>query len=147
MNSLLAGISIAGRLFMNAGVCRTLSPVLNREAAAAYGCRLLACFAQENGLQYGFVIAAIEGPKTIPSLWPTVQNFREEHASLVPKNNLMSWVTAEDGSYNLCHFWSNFEIGNLNFFRSKAYSTFFEYLDRCVVWLAVCVSCCEAGRL
>ena len=85
---------------------------------------------QENGLQYGFVIAAIEGPKTIPSLWDTVQQFKREHASLVPKDNLLPWVTAEDGGYNLCHFWSNFEIGDLTFFRSKAYSQFFEYLDR-----------------
>ena len=31
--------------------------------------------------------------------------------------------------YNLCHFWSNFEIGNLNFFRNESYETFFQYLD------------------
>ncbi|KAK9462370.1 nucleotide-diphospho-sugar transferase [Lipomyces oligophaga] len=32
--------------------------------------------------------------------------------------------------YNLCHFWSNFEIASLNFFRSKEYEEFFEFLDR-----------------
>ena len=90
---------------------------------------------QENGLLYGFVIAAIEGPKTIPSLWDTVQRFRAEHSSLVPQHNLLPWVTADDGSYNLCHFWSNFEIGNLNFFRSPPYSTFFDYLDRCAAYM------------
>ena len=94
---------------------------------------LTACrCAQDNGIQYGFVIAAIEGPKTIPSLWSSVQQFKAEHEGLVAADNLLPWVTADDGSYNLCHFWSNFEIGNLNFFRSKAYSQFFDYLDRCV---------------
>ena len=86
--------------------------------------------AQERGIQYGFVIAAIEGAKTIPSLWATVQGFAGAHAGLVARPNLLPWVTAPDGSYNLCHFWSNFEIGSLNFFRSKAYLQFFDYLDR-----------------
>ena len=49
---------------------------------------------------------------------------------MVARDNLLPWVTADDGSYNLCHFWSNFEIGNLNFFRSKEYMKFFDYLDR-----------------
>jgi hypothetical protein len=29
-----------------------------------------------------------------------------------------------------CHFWSNFEIGRLAFFRSEAYLQFFEHLDQ-----------------
>ena len=28
-----------------------------------------------------------------------------------------------------CHFWSNFEVGRLSFFRSKAYRSFFAHLD------------------
>ncbi|KAF7304896.1 Phospholipase [Mycena kentingensis (nom. inval.)] len=32
-------------------------------------------------------------------------------------------------SYNLCHFWSNFEIGDLDFWRGEAYQKFFEFLD------------------
>ena len=35
----------------------------------------------------------------------------------------MEFVTGRDGEYNLCHFWSNFELGDLHFFRSKARST------------------------
>lgn len=31
--------------------------------------------------------------------------------------------------YSLCHFWSNFEIARLDFFRSKQYNDYFEYLD------------------
>ncbi|KAK9813855.1 hypothetical protein WJX73_002213 [Symbiochloris irregularis] len=87
-------------------------------------------YMQENALKYGFVIAAVEGPKTIPSLWGTVQKFAKEHSGLVVKDNLLPWVTSRDGGYNLCHFWSNFEIGDLNFFRSEEYLQFFDYLDR-----------------
>jgi mannosyltransferase len=32
--------------------------------------------------------------------------------------------------YNMCHFWSNFEIARLDFFRSKQYNDYFETLDR-----------------
>ncbi|ODQ66174.1 glycosyl transferase, partial [Nadsonia fulvescens var. elongata DSM 6958] len=33
-------------------------------------------------------------------------------------------------AYNLCHFWSNFEIASLEFFRSEEYNAFFDHLDR-----------------
>ncbi|KAK4565642.1 O-glycoside alpha-1,2-mannosyltransferase 4 [Recurvomyces mirabilis] len=32
--------------------------------------------------------------------------------------------------YNMCHFWSNFEIARLDFFRSRLYEEFFEMMDR-----------------
>ena len=32
--------------------------------------------------------------------------------------------------YNMCHFWSNFEIAKLDFFRSQEYQDFFEMMDR-----------------
>ena len=31
--------------------------------------------------------------------------------------------------YNMCHFWSNFEIARLDFFQSKEYMSFFEEMD------------------
>ncbi|KAK8035131.1 alpha-mannosyltransferase [Apiospora rasikravindrae] len=36
----------------------------------------------------------------------------------------------EGESYNMCHFWSNFEIARLSWFRSKEYEDFFEMMDR-----------------
>jgi mannosyltransferase len=36
----------------------------------------------------------------------------------------------EGESYNMCHFWSNFEIANLDWFRSKEYNDFFNTMDR-----------------
>ena len=32
--------------------------------------------------------------------------------------------------YNMCHFWSNFEIARLGWFRSKEYNEFFDMMDR-----------------
>lgn len=85
---------------------------------------------QENQLKYGFVITILELANTIPTLWATAQQFMAENPKLIPQKNLMPLVTAPDGSYNLCHFWSNFEIGDLNFFRSNAYQAYFDHLDR-----------------
>jgi hypothetical protein len=36
----------------------------------------------------------------------------------------------EGERYNMCHFWSNFEIARLDFFRSREYEDFFEMMDR-----------------
>ena len=36
----------------------------------------------------------------------------------------------EGESYNMCHFWSNFEIARLDWFRSKEYEDFFQMMDR-----------------
>ena len=36
----------------------------------------------------------------------------------------------EGEKYNMCHFWSNFEIASLEFFRSKEYEDFFQMMDR-----------------
>lgn len=40
-------------------------------------------------------------------------------------------LEAMDGEkYNMCHFWSNFEIARLDWFRSKEYEDFFQTMDR-----------------
>ncbi|RMZ85592.1 hypothetical protein DV737_g644, partial [Chaetothyriales sp. CBS 132003] len=36
----------------------------------------------------------------------------------------------ESETYNMCHFWSNFEIARLDWFRSKEYNDFFEMMDK-----------------
>lgn len=36
----------------------------------------------------------------------------------------------EGEKYNMCHFWSNFEIARLDWFRSKEYNEFFDMMDR-----------------
>ncbi|EPY54250.1 alpha-1,2-mannosyltransferase [Schizosaccharomyces cryophilus OY26] len=79
---------------------------------------------------YGFVITIKEIAATIPSLWNTTMEFVETYPELLAPNNLWDWISKDQGKdYSLCHFWSNFEIADLDFFRSDAYQKYFDYLD------------------
>lgn len=43
----------------------------------------------------------------------------------------MKYLSYNGGeTYNLCHFWSNFEIADLDFWRGEAYEKYFEALDK-----------------
>eukprot|EP01134_Creolimax_fragrantissima_P003693 CFRG3693T1 len=84
---------------------------------------------REQNLVYGFTIGLHEYKNTIPTLWNTVKDFMVNHKSIV-KGSWMNFFTDDGQTYNGHHFWSNFEILDLNFFRAKEYQTFFDYLDR-----------------
>jgi alpha 1,2-mannosyltransferase len=87
-------------------------------------------FMQDNNKRYGWTISLLEYEATIETLWDTVKKFMEEFPEHISENNFMDWISDDGGeSYNLCHFWSNFEIADLNLWRSKAYLDFFEFLD------------------
>ena len=87
-------------------------------------------FMKENKKKYGFTIAVHEFRKTIPTLWDTTMEFLALHPEHINENNMMDFVSNDGGnSYNLCHFWSNFEIADLSLWRSKAYREYFDYLD------------------
>ncbi|EJD06044.1 glycosyltransferase family 15 protein [Fomitiporia mediterranea MF3/22] len=80
---------------------------------------------------YGFTVSLYEYPKTIPTLWDEVKNFLNENPGLMPEDNAMNFISDDGGeTFNKCHFWSNFEIGDLDFWRSEAYTKFFDYLDQ-----------------
>lgn len=75
-------------------------------------------------------------------------DFIAEYPQYVENHNAMDFLSNDGGkTYNLCHctscppiffsqastlqneVWSNFEIADMNFWRSEAYTTFFEYLE------------------
>ncbi|GAK63672.1 glycosyltransferase family 15 protein [Moesziomyces antarcticus] len=88
-------------------------------------------FMQQNNKKYGFVLSMHEIPGTVPSLWVRVREWYEKNAELLAPNNLFGFVTENNGrGYNKCHFWSNFEIADMDFFRSDAYLSFFKHLDQ-----------------
>ena len=88
-------------------------------------------FMQENDKWYGWTISLPEYRETIPTLWETTKKFMAEYPQYVAPDNNMMWISDDNGeSYNGCHFWSNFEVGNLNLWRSEAYLKYFEYLDK-----------------
>ncbi|KJA14559.1 glycosyltransferase family 15 protein [Hypholoma sublateritium FD-334 SS-4] len=90
-------------------------------------------YMQDNDKMYGFTVALPEYIATVPTLWDEVRAFmgNESNKGLVVEGNAFDFLTDNGGkNYNLCHFWSNFEIANLDLWRGPAYSAFFEHLDR-----------------
>ncbi|KAG2736029.1 hypothetical protein G9P44_000119 [Scheffersomyces stipitis] len=88
-------------------------------------------YMQDNNKVYGFTISIHEFRKTIPSLWGHTKDFIKLHPEHVAEDNFMDFISDDNGeTYNLCHFWSNFEVASLNFWRSQAYRDYFEYLDK-----------------
>lgn len=99
-------------------------------------------FMRENNKIYGFVIAIPEYQDTIPTLWDTCEEFFNNNSDVIAKDNAEQFILDKNAvrpgdvaipsssRYNMCHFWSNFEIGNLNFFRSDRYLRFFNHLDK-----------------
>ncbi|KAF9467507.1 glycosyltransferase family 15 protein [Collybia nuda] len=87
-------------------------------------------YMEDHNKVYAFTITMYEYEKTIPTLWGHVRDFIKLHPEFVAKDNAMGFMSHDGGDkYNLCHFWSNFEVADMNFWRGPAYTAFFEYLD------------------
>jgi alpha 1,2-mannosyltransferase len=88
-------------------------------------------FMKENNKKYSFVISLYEYVATIPTLWDSVKKFTGKHPEYVSEGNAMEFISSDGGdTYNNCHFWSNFEIGSLEWLRSDAYIDYFTSLDK-----------------
>lgn len=96
-------------------------------------------FMQDNNKTYGFTINLYDAPASIPTLWPETQKFLAHHPEYMNENNALNWLVdkarrpdhyEKANGYSTCHFWSNFEIGDMNFWRSQAYEDYFNHLDR-----------------
>ncbi|CAJ2501563.1 Uu.00g044160.m01.CDS01 [Anthostomella pinea] len=97
---------------------------------------------------YGFTIALWEVGASCPGLFRATADYKEMNG--IPTNNLwkamysaswmpfpfrrlLSWLPHRDAhgdGWSLCHYWSNFEIADMDFFRTRAYQEYFEYLDK-----------------
>ncbi|ROW02695.1 hypothetical protein VSDG_01930 [Cytospora chrysosperma] len=96
-------------------------------------------FMQDNNKTYGFTINLYDAPESIPTLWPETQKFLAHHPEYMVENSAINWLVdkarrpdhfEKANGYSTCHFWSNFEIGDMNFWRSQAYEDYFNHLDR-----------------
>lgn len=86
---------------------------------------------QDQQKVYGFTLSLYEYLQTIPTLWEATQDFIQKNPQYVAEGNSVDFISDDGGkTYNLCHFWSNFEIGDLRFWRSEAYQKYFEHLDK-----------------
>lgn len=89
---------------------------------------------------YGFTINLYDIDETVTSLWPDTLrylNSDKNHLSVHP-NGAFQWLVENQqnpkknkvtGGYSTCHFWLNFEIGDMDFFRAPAYDNWFKFLD------------------
>lgn len=96
---------------------------------------------------YGFVISLWEVGTTCPSLFRIMADWMESHAirpsslwkamieaswAPSPIRMMMQFLSHRDrhgDAWSLCHYWSNFEIADMDFFRGQQYQEMFEYLD------------------
>ncbi|KAF8163313.1 glycosyltransferase family 15 protein [Crassisporium funariophilum] len=87
-------------------------------------------FMEDNSKVYGFTISLVEWEATIPTLWASVKEFIVNNSELISPDNAMGFLSDNGGdSYNLCHYWSNFEIADMDFWRGEAYQRFFDFLE------------------
>ncbi|KAJ5152160.1 hypothetical protein N7492_010455 [Penicillium capsulatum] len=88
-------------------------------------------YMKENNKKYSFTISLYEYIETIPTLWKSVKSFMKKHPEHIPDGNAIDFISNDGGeTYNKCHFWSNFEIGSLDWLRSKEYIDYFSSLDQ-----------------
>ncbi|WEW57755.1 alpha 1,2-mannosyltransferase 2.4.1 [Emydomyces testavorans] len=88
-------------------------------------------FMKDHNKKYSFVLSLHEYRETVATLWDSVKKFMEKHPEHIVEGNNLKFVSEDGGkTYNMCHFWSNFEIGDLNWLRSKAYLDYFDVLDK-----------------
>lgn len=92
------------------------------------------------GKIYGFTINIYDIRQSVTTLLPETLAFLNlgDNYKYVNKNGAFQWITEnrqlpqnarDTGGYSTCHFWSNFEIGDMDFFRGEAYSNWFKHLD------------------
>ncbi|KAJ2655633.1 alpha-1,2-mannosyltransferase ktr1 [Coemansia sp. RSA 1199] len=87
-------------------------------------------YMKDNKLIYGYTISPVEKAETVETLWDTTRKWILENPDYLQDKSFIHWVVNEKSVYTRCHFWSNFEIVDLSFYRSEAYESYFQHLDR-----------------
>lgn len=97
-------------------------------------------YLDQTGKVFGFTVNVYEQENVVGSLWKDTMQWlnQGENYRFVNENGAFQWLTENlqrplqtemTGGYSGCQFWSSFEIGNLDFFRSEAYTLWTDYLD------------------
>jgi alpha 1,2-mannosyltransferase len=86
---------------------------------------------RDNNLKYGTNMVILDDERSFPSLWTRTKAFAVAHPQLIHPEADFSWLIDpnSDAEYNNCQFFSNFEIGSLNFWRGEANEKYFKWLD------------------
>ncbi|KAJ9607639.1 hypothetical protein H2200_007717 [Cladophialophora chaetospira] len=89
-------------------------------------------FMHANEMVYGFNMAILDDARSFASLWSTTRDFVTENSHLIHPEANLNWLLdpATGLNYNNCQFFSNFEIGSLNFFRNnEGNRRYFDWLE------------------
>lgn len=94
-------------------------------------------FMDMNDKIYGFTISLYDSPQTVKSLWNKTMEFVKENPQFLNENGSIEWLKEnlqkptnfEMSGYSTCHFWTNFEITNLDFLRSEPYEKYVNFLE------------------
>ncbi|GEQ69426.1 hypothetical protein JCM33374_g3098 [Metschnikowia sp. JCM 33374] len=89
---------------------------------------------------YGFTINLYDIPQSVRTLFPETLSFlnQGDNYKYVNTNGAFQWITEsqqnpdilkQTNNYSTCHFWSNFEIADMDFYRGEAYSSWFKHLE------------------
>jgi mannosyltransferase len=102
----------------------------------------------KHGKTYGYTIALWENGRTAPSLFRKVSDYKKAMSYTTtslwsammapsyapwPLRRVLALLRNRDAAgdlWNACHFWSNFEIADMEFFRSSQYRDMFQMLDK-----------------
>ncbi|ANB13278.1 alpha-1,2-mannosyltransferase KTR1 [Sugiyamaella lignohabitans] len=88
-------------------------------------------YMREEKKKYGFTIALREYISTIESLWDVTRQYLSHVPDALNSNSLLEFISDDYGvTYNLCHFWTNFEIADMDFWRAPPYQDYFDFLDK-----------------
>ncbi|KAI9845950.1 MAG: hypothetical protein M1838_001499 [Thelocarpon superellum] len=89
-------------------------------------------FMRDNNMKYGFNMNILDDARSFPSLWSRTRAFINAHPELIHAEADLDWLLDphNSGDYNNCQFFSNFEIGDLRYFRGEANEKYFSWLDR-----------------
>ncbi|KAK4981632.1 putative mannosyltransferase ktr4 [Elasticomyces elasticus] len=96
-------------------------------------------YMSDHNKTYGFTINLYDSPQSISTLWPETIKFLASHNHHLAEYNAMGWLKDNErrpehnfkaNGYSTCHFWSNFEIADMSFWRGRAYEEYFDHLDR-----------------
>lgn len=97
-------------------------------------------YLQGTGKIYGFTVNIYDIDDSIETLFPETLAFlnQGDNYKYVNENGAFQWMTENQqipkkarvaNGYSTCHFWSNFEIADMDFYRGEAYSNWFKHLD------------------
>lgn len=89
-------------------------------------------FMRDNKMKYGFNMNILDDARSFASLWSRTRSFIDRYPHLLHPQADLDWLLDphHGGDYNNCQFFSNFEIGDLSFFRGHENEMYFDWLDK-----------------